>query len=158
MPGGKQQDQSCRSGGNRAWLCLSMGLSVLPGLSLCVLGSSGPLSVPPLHPGCPLGSIPSPGVYSGGHPHPLVCFVPCPGTPGPWQCLSGLPTALTEPFGVHRTSPWDFLCHRALGCAHPSVCEQCLGVQCILIPLAVPWQCKTPDPRKGTWVFQLSPN
>lgn len=132
MPRGKQWDQNCRSGGNRVWLHISMGLSVLPGLSLCVLGSPGPLGVLPLRPGCPLEGLPSPGVHFGVTP-PLAQAPALPlGTPGPWLCLFGLPTALREPFGVHRASPWDFLCHRALGVplgssAHSSVCEHCLG-------------------------------
>lgn len=74
-----------------------MGLSVLPGLSLCVLGSSGPLGVPPLHPCCPLEGIPSPDVHFGGYPHPLVCFVPCPGHSTAFGCPWSLPVPIGAP-------------------------------------------------------------
>lgn len=84
--------------------------------SSCVSGCSGLLSVPPLHPDCPLEGIPSPGAHFGAIPTPWL--VPCLGPSSAfvctWLCLFGLPTALKEPFRVHRTSPWDFLCHRGL--------------------------------------------
>lgn len=104
MPRGKQWDQNCRSGGNRAWLHISMDLSVLCGLSLCVLGSSRLLCVPPLHPGCPLEGIPSPGVHFGGCPHPLVCFVPCPGP----SAASGCPWTLAVPVQAPHSAQGAF--------------------------------------------------
>lgn len=85
MPRGKQQDQNCRSGGNRAWLGISRGLSVLPGLSLCVLGSPGLLGMPPLYPGCPLGGIPRPGVHFRVFP-PLALFCAMPGPSAAFGC------------------------------------------------------------------------
>lgn len=92
----------------------------------------------PSAPWLSLRGYPKPWCPFRGNPTPwfVLCHAQAPalplGTPGPWLCLFGLPTALREPFGVHRASPWDFLCHRALGVplgssAHSSVCEHCLG-------------------------------
>lgn len=85
--------------------------------------------VPPLHPGCPLEGIPSPGVHFGGYSHPLACSVPCPGPSAafgcPWLCLLGLLTALKESSGVSLSM--GFSVSQSPGCAIGLLCTpQCV--------------------------------
>lgn len=127
MPRGKQRDQNCRSGGNRVWLRTSLGLSVLPGLSLCVLGSPGPLGVLPLHPGCPLEGIPSPGVHFGVTP-PLGFFVLCPGPSAAFGCLWPLAVPVWAPhspqgaFWGAQSLSMGFSVSQSPGCAFGLLC------------------------------------
>lgn len=65
----------------------------------------------PSTPWLSLRGYPKPWCPFWGLSPPLVLFC---AIPRPQLCLFGLPTALKEPFRVHRTSPWDFLCHRGL--------------------------------------------
>lgn len=139
LPGGSSRIRSAdQVGAERGWAS--------PWAFLCSLGSpcvfQGALE-PSVCPSAPLEGIPSPGVHFGGIPFPwfVLCHAQTPalplGAPNPWLCLLGLPRALLEPFGVHRTCPW--------GLGVPGQCESSAWGSCAS---SSPWLC--PGHRGGT--------